>query len=319
MTGQYNSPNSGQYQGPGPGQGPGYQGNYGHQPPPGQYGPPPGYGQQPPGYGPPGYPPPYPPQPPRPNRRKQIFSWVAVVAGGTAATVVAALLINGTDGKKNEAVKLPPTESARKLESFDPNAVNNTPTTAPSKEASRPSAPPAPKSGGKFAPVANDMSTWPDVCDLITPEELAKVIPEVTSQEQQGTAKAAGSYASRGPALRSTTCLYTVNTKRGWGYSNVIKVTIQINNIDAPKELDYIWNLGKNSAQRVQPDFKALGTAGGADDAYYATNGMRMRKGQYSLQIDASGSLSKEGTDSPWQGWQGELLPKLLPTITAKI
>src|SRR5690349_19051642 len=106
MTGQYNSPNSGQYPGPGP-QGPGYP---------------------PPGYGPPGYPP---PQPPRPNRRKQIFSWVAVVAGGTAATVVAALLINGTDGKKNEAVKLPPTESARKLESFDPNAVNNTPTTAP--------------------------------------------------------------------------------------------------------------------------------------------------------------------------------------------
>ncbi|MFI6587161.1 hypothetical protein [Embleya sp. NPDC050493] len=315
MTGQYNSPNSGQY----PGQGPGYppQGGYGQQPP-GQYGGPGHYGP-PPGYGAPGYPPPYPPEPPRPNRRKQVISWLAVLAAGTAATVIAALLINGTDGKKNEAVKLPPTESVRKLESFDPNAVAGTPSVAASKAASRPEAPPAPKSGGKFAPVATDMSTWPDVCDLIRPDEIAKVIPEVLTQEEQGTAKAAGSYASRGPAVRSTTCLYTMTSKRGFGYSNVIKLTIQINNIDAPKELDYNWDLGKNGAQRVASDFKALGTAGGADDAYYSSNTLRMRKGQYALQIDGSGSLTKEGTDRPWSGWQSELLPKFVSTITAKI
>ncbi|MGW1998364.1 hypothetical protein [Embleya sp. NPDC001921] len=316
MTGQYNSPNSGQYSGQGPGYPP--PGGYGQQPPPGQYGGPGQYGP-PPGYGPPGYPPPYPPEPPRPNRRRQVFSWLAVLAAGTAATVIAALLINGTDGKKNEAVKLPPTESVRKLESFDPNAIQNTPSAPTSKEASRPSAPPAPKSGGKFAPVATDMSTWPDVCDLITPEEIAKVIPEVTTQEEQGTAKASGSYASRGPALRSTSCLYTVNTKRGFGYSNVIKLTIQIKNIDAPKELDYNWNLSKNSAQRVQPDFKVLGSGTGADDAYFAVNQVLLRKGQYYLQVDATGSLTKEGSDMSWPGWQGELLPKFVSTITAKI
>ncbi|MFJ8743348.1 hypothetical protein ACIRL2_28710 [Embleya sp. NPDC127516] len=317
MTGQYNSPNSGQYSGQGPGYPP--PGGYGQQPPPGQYGGPPGQYGPPPGYSPPGYPPPYPPEPPRPNRRKQVFSWLAVLAGGTAATVIAALLINGTDGKKNEAVKLPPTESVRKLESFDPKAVQNAPSAPPaSKEASRPSAPPAPKSGGKFAPVATDMSTWPDVCDLITPEEIAKVIPEVTTQEEQGTAKAAGSYASRGPALRSTTCLYTVNTKRGFGYSNVIKLTIEIRNIDAPKELDYIWNLNKNGAQRIQSDFKAI-TAPGVDDAYYAVQKVRLRKGQYDLQVDATGSLTMEGTDRPWMNWQSELLPKFVATISAKI
>ncbi|MET7304953.1 hypothetical protein [Embleya sp. NPDC005575] len=315
MTGQYNSPNSGQY----PGQGPGYppQGGYGQQPPPGGYGGPGQYGP-PPGFGPTGYPQPYPPEPPRPNRRKQVFSWLAVLAGGTAATVIAALLINGTDGKKNEAVKLPPTESVRRLESFDPNAVAGTPSVAVSKAASRPEAPPAPKSGGKFAPVATDMSTWPDVCDLIRPDEIAKVIPEVTTQEEQGTAQAVGSYKSRGPALRSTTCLYTVNTKRGFGYSNVINLTIQIQNIDAPKELDYNWNLSKGGAQRVQTDFKVL-SGTGADDAYYANSRVSLRKGQYYLQVDATGSLTKAGTDQPWTGWQSELLPKFVSTITAKI
>jgi hypothetical protein len=271
------------------------------------------------GYGPAGA-----PLPPQRNRRKQIAGWVAATAGGTAVVVVAALLINGTDGKKNEPKAGPSTiapPSERRLDpSFDPKATKSGgPSIAPQKAGSRPTAPPAPTSGGKFAPVPSDMSTWPDACDLVTKEDVKKVIPEVTGIEEYGTATADGSYKSRGPALRSTQCDLKATTTRGFGYNPVVKISVKIRNIDAPKELDYNWTLGKGSAGRVADDYKDLGTSGGADDAYYATGEINVRKGQYFIQVQGGGSLTKEGTDSPWTNWQADVMPNFVALLAAKL
>ncbi|GCD94442.1 hypothetical protein [Embleya hyalina] len=318
MTGQYNSPNSGQYPGP---QGPGYPppGQYGGGQP-GQYGPPPGQYGPPPGYGPPGYPP---PQPPRPNRRKQIFSWIAVVAGGTAATVVAALLINGSDGKKNEAVKLPPTESARKLESFDPNAVNNTSTAAPSQAASRPAAPPAPKQGDRFA-ATNDPKTWPDACDLVTDEQIKLAVPKAGKIEKYGVIADKGSWVRENPPIRSTQCEYTVEDTALHDQLSPLKLQIRISYIGdaAESETRYSGELSRSQKGPAFMQFKDYAKTLGMDGAFYSGDNMYMRKGGYYLVfaktgggsgVDASGNFVKASD------WIPAALSKVVPGIAAKI
>jgi hypothetical protein len=320
MTGQYNSPNSGQY----PGQGPGYppQGGYGQQPPPGQYGGPGQYGP-PPGYGPTGYPQPYPPEPPRPNRRKQVFSWLAVLAGGTAATVIAALLINGTDGKKNEAVKPPPTESVRKLESFDPNAVANTPTVAPSVAESRPAAPPAPKQGNRFA-ATSDPKTWPDACDLVTDEQIRLAVPKAGKIEKYGTIATNGYWKAENPPIRSTICQYTVEDGALKEQLSPLKLEVRLHFAGDPTyaQQQYASELSGGQKGPAFMQFKDYGKSLGMDAALYKGDGLYMRKGGYLVQFSKTGGGS--GTDEAGNfvkasDWLPTALPKVVPGIAAKI
>ncbi|MGC0415211.1 hypothetical protein [Embleya sp. AB8] len=312
MSGQYNSPPPGQY--------PGYPppGGYGQQPPPGQYGPPPGYG-------PPGYPQPYPPPtPPRRNRRKQVISWIAVVAGGTATTVIAALMINGTDGRKNESEKPLPTESVRKLESFDPNAVAPAPSAAASVAESRPAAPPAPKSGGRFA-ATTDPKTWPDACDLVTDEQIRLAVPKAGKIEKYGTIANSGKWLRENPPIRSTQCEYTVEDGALKDQLSPLKFQMQIWFAGDPAEAQSHYASELSGGQKAPEfmQFKDYTTTLGMDAALYKGNAMYMRKGGYYLQFSKSGGggsgVDASGKFVKASDWIPTALPKVVPGIAAKI
>jgi len=251
-----------------------------------------------------------------------VISWVAVVAGATAATVIAALLINGSDGKKNEVAATPPPPSERTLESLDPNAVGATPTVAPTAADTRPSAPPAPKKGDKYA-VTSDPKTWPDACDLVTDEQIRLVVPTAGRIDKYGTIAERGYWDRDVTApIRSTTCEYTVEYPDLIDQISPLKFEMQLHFAAAPDYAKEKYASTLAYATKGYDDFKDYGTTLGMDATLYRGTTMVMRDGGYFLEftktsggsgVDQAGDFVK-ATD-----WLPEAMPKVVAGIAAKI